>query len=198
MNDDDDGPLLEALTHRLAECPAEFLLEPKSAATPDGIDVAAIVGDHFRATGGWMPEALDLGGFRNPTSATAVNYLRLIAITMWLLRDDYFLSRPQLAKAVWSMLSSALRDLAEVVRGEEVVRDPDRREELTRIVLNALGLRPRGESEQQAADRLNTLDSAERLKVVRQTRNAEARARRIRERMAAEAAKAAAARYSPE
>jgi hypothetical protein len=197
MNDD-DGPLLEALTHRLAECPAEFLVEPRTAATPDGIDVAAIVGDHFRATGGRTPQALELGRFRNPTSAAAVRHLRLISITMWLVHDDYFLSRPQLAEAIWSMLSSELADLAEVVRAEEVVRDPDRREELVRIVLKALGLRPRGESEQQATDRLNTLDSAERLKVVRQTRDAEARARRIRERMAAEAAKAAAARYSPE
>ena len=56
----------------------------------------------------------------------------------------------------------------------------------------------RGETPAQATDRLTMLDSAERLKVMRQTRDAEARARKIREQMAAEAARAAAARYSPE
>ena len=186
-----EGPLMEALTHRLAECPPEFLLEPRSAGTAaDGIDVAAIVADHFRALGSFLPPVRQLGG--------PANHLRIVAVATWLLHHEYFLSRPQLAPAMWAMLSRELGDLASVVKADDVVRDPDRREELVRVVLKYLGLRPRGETEQQAADRLNTLDSAERLKVVRQTREAEARARKLRERMAAEAAKAAAARYSPE
>ena len=193
-----EGPLLETLTHRLAECPPEFLMEPKMAAKADGIDVAAIVADHFRVVGGWTPSPRDLAWLRDVTHGSAANYLRLIAVTTWLMHDDYFLSRPQLAQPMWTTLSQELIDLAGVVKAQDVVRDPDRREELVRVVLKYLGLRPRGETVAQATDRLNTLDSAERLKVVRQTRDAEARARKIREQMAAEAARAAAARYSGE
>jgi hypothetical protein len=130
-----------------------------------------------------------------PASA---NRGRLIAVATWLLHDDWFLARPALAPAVWMLLSQGLDDLAAVASAQDVVRDPDRREELVRVCLKHLGLRPRGETVVQATDRLNTLDSAERLKVVRQTRDAEARARAIREKMAAEAARAAAARYAPE
>jgi hypothetical protein len=79
-----------------------------------------------------------------------------------------------------------------------MVGDPDRREELVRVCLAELGLRPRGETVAQAMDRLNTLDSVERKRVVDQTREAEARARQIREAMARRAAQEAAARYSPE
>ena len=50
----------------------------------------------------------------------------------------------------------------------------------------------------QATDRLTTLDSIERNRVMRKTRSAEARARRIREEMVKKSAQEAAARYSPE
>jgi hypothetical protein len=153
---------------------------------------------HFRGVGGWTPSPRDLAWLDDPTHGSARNYRRLIAVATWLLHDDFFLSRPQLAQLMWKTLSRELIDLAGVVKPEDAVHDPDRREELVRVILKHLGLRPRGETAQQAKDRLNTLDSAERLKVVRQTRDAEARARKIREQMAAEAAKAAAARYSPE
>jgi hypothetical protein len=193
----DDGPLLEALTHRLAECPPEFLLNT-GPSDPRAIDVVAVVADHFRALGSWMPPMHELRPLVQITTADAVNRLRIIAVTTWLLHDEWFLARPQLAAAMWSVLSRDLTYMAGLVKAEDVIRDPDRREELVRVVLMCLKLRPRGETDQQAIDRFNTLDSAERLKVVRETRDAEERARKIRERMAAEAAKAAAARYSPE
>ncbi len=193
----EQGPLLEALTHRLAECPPAFLLKPKRADNAQGIDVPAIVADHFRAIGGWMPPQPELARLTELSAKSAVNHLRLIAITTYLLHDDFFRSLPNLAPAMWTSLLE-IANLADVVRAEDVVHDPDRREELVRVCLKCLGLRPMGETVEQAADRLNTLDSAERLKVMRQTREAEARARKIREQMAAEAARAAAARYSPE
>jgi hypothetical protein len=79
-----------------------------------------------------------------------------------------------------------------------IINDPDRREELVRLCLKGLGLIPQGESAAQAADRLTTLDSVERDRVIRETRQAEARAREIREAMARKRAEEAAARYSPE
>lgn len=194
----DEGPQLEALTHRLAECPPEFLLAPDPVVGGGEIDVTAIVCDHLRAIGGRMPGAAELALLGVHAAPASANRGRLIAVATWLLHDEWFLARPALAPAVWTLLSQGLDDLAAVVSAQDVVRDPDRREEFVRVCLKHLGLRPRGETVVQATDRLNTLDSAERLKVVRQTRDAEARARAIREKMAADAARAAAARYAPE
>ena len=195
----DEGPLLEALTHRLAECPPEFLLEPRTRAGGDGeIDVTAIVCDHFRAMGAATPPRAELERLRVDAGQGSANRGRMIAVATWLLHDEWFRSRPALAPAMWPLLTHGLDDLAAVVSAQSVTSDPDRREEFVRVCLKRLGLRPKGETMVQATDRLNTLDSAERLKVVRQTRDAEARARKIREQMAAEAARAAAARYSGE
>jgi hypothetical protein len=179
--------MLEALTHRLAECPPDFLLPPRD------INVIALVADHFR-----VMQADPSPASLRTLMGRQENDLRLMAVATWLLHEDWFLSRRALVGAMWKLLAHELRDVAEVLRAHDVVHDADRREEFVRICLKHLGLRPKGETVTQATDRLNTLDSAERLKVVRQTRDAEARARKIRERMAAEAARVAAARYSPE
>jgi hypothetical protein len=186
--------LLESLTHRLAECPPEFLLPPRIG-NEGVIDVGALVADHFRALERRAPGAADLAPL---VSSTAPTRLRLIAIATWLLHDAWFLAKPELGAKTWQLFSKGLNDLATVVRPEAVITDPDRREEFVRLCLKHLGLRPRGETLAQAADRLTTLDSVERDGVIRKTRDAEARARAIREKMAEEAAKAAAQRYTPE
>src|SRR5205085_1663854 len=116
----------------------------------------------------------------------------------WMLHDDWFLSRPDLGPAAWNFLRRGLDAVAQIVPADQMLKDADRREELARLCLRHLGLRPAGETPEQTADRLNTLDSVERLRVVGQTRDAEARARKIREQMARDAARAAATRYSPE
>lgn len=191
-----EGPLLEALTHRLSECPPEFLLAPRMGSA-GSIDVGALVADHFRAMERRAPGPADLAPLlvNDPNAAFR---LRLIAIATWLLHDPWFLSRPDLGAKTWQLFSRGLNDLATVLRPEAVVTDPDRREEFVRLCLKHLGLRPSGETLAQAADRLTTLDSVERDGVIRKTRDAEARARAIREKMAEEAARAAAQRYTPE
>ena len=182
-----EGPMLEALTHRLAECPPEFLLPPAE------INVIALVADHFRSM-----QADPSPGSLRTLMGQPENQLGLTAVAIWLLHDDWFRSRRELAGGMWRLFLHELGALAELLHAQDVVRDADRREEFVRICLKHLGFRPKGETVMQATDRLNTLDSIERLKVVRQTRDAEARARKIRQQMAAEAARAAAARYAPE
>ena len=77
----------------------------------------------------------------------------------------------------------------------QLVSDPDRREELARLCLRALGLLPAGETAAQAQDRLTTLSTAERQRVIREAREAERRAQKIREAMVKKAAEEAAAKY---
>jgi hypothetical protein len=193
----EEGPLLEALTHRLSECPGDFLDEPR-AGKKGTVDVAAVVCDHLRAMG-FAPEGrIDLGRVLHAGDRASANRLRLIAVACWLLHDEWFLKRPDLGPRMADLLIEGLDGLAGVVRAEAAIGDPDRREELVRVCLARLGLRPRGESGIQAADRLTALDSAERARVVRATREAEARAREVREAMARRAAEEAAAKVSRE
>lgn len=183
------GPPLDQLLHRLAECPPDFLLGPGQ------IDVTALACDHFRALGVAIPSLQE----RRSLAALSKEARGLAPVVLWLLRDAWFLARPQLGEATWKLLlSDALSRLANLIRPDAIINDPDRREELVRLCLKGLGLMPDGESEAQAADRLTTLDSVERKRVIRQTRQAEARAREIREAMARKRAEEAAARYSRE
>lgn len=199
------GPELDGLTHWLTDCPSEFyqlpidtgsVIQPtKRGASVASIDVAAIVSDHLR------DHELPLAVIRKVCAAMARKSLseqRLIAIVVWLLREHWLMRQKPLADRIASLLTQGLGELARTIDPASAVTDPDRREELTRFCLRELGLRPAGETIEQARDRLNTLDSVERVRIVSQTRDAESRARAIRQAMATKRAQEAAARYSPE
>jgi hypothetical protein len=191
----DKGPLIETLTRRLAECPADFLAEPRvgSAGT---VHVAAVVGDVLSDVGGGPLTAEQARPFQTgPVAAQAAsrerNRLRLVLIACWLLHDPAFKGQGGLAPRALALLTTGLADLAALVSAQQFVADPERREELARWCLMALDLRPAGETLAQAQDRLATLNSIERQRVVKAARQAEARARQVREAMAREAAKEA-------
>jgi len=192
-----EGPLLETLTHRLSECPAEFLADPRASA-PGAIDVRAIVCDHLRWLGVALPASQALAKFAPALDAAGMNHLKLISVATWLLHDSELRSLPNIGERTWTFLTEGLDRLAAIVRAETVVSDPDRREELVRLCLKHLGLSPRGETMTQATDRLTALDSVERDRIVRETRQAEARAREVRQMMARRAAEEAAAKTSRE
>ena len=183
-----EGPQLETLTHRLSECPDDFLLPPLGPKA-GVIHVRALASDHFRALG-VDPVEIDVSGSDRHQS--------LVALAVWLLHDDWFLKRPDLAPATLKLFIESLAKLSLVVTAEQCVRDPDRREEFSRHCLGQLNLRPLGETIEQALDRYNTLDSTERERVMRDMRATEARARQVRERMAKRAAEEAAAKTTRE
>jgi hypothetical protein len=189
---------IDALTRRLAECPQEFLAEPRLAGQEGGVHVAAVVADLLE----------DLGALEPLTDAEAApwehgraqdrNRLRLTLVACWLCRDARLLAARRHAAAVRRWLASRLQGMAELVAADLFVSDPDRREELARSLCAALGVVPEGETAEQASDRLKSLSSVERAKVIRETRAQQERARKLREKMEAEKARAAAARYSSE
>ena len=188
-----EGPLLQTLTRRLAETPADFLAEPRVGATGE-VDVAAVVSDLLHALGGVRLDARTARAFIGSDR----NRANLILVASWLLDDAWFCDAGIFAAAASSLLASGLDRLVGVVAPEQFVSDPDRREELARIVLHALDLRPSGESDAQANDRLTTLDSVERVRIVRDTRIAQERVRKIQEAMKKKAAEEAAASYGRE
>ena len=79
-NMEHEGPTLEYLTHRLSECPGEFLAEPRGKRRGT-IDVTAIVCDLFRKLG-VEPHSLDVRMFADRGGATDVNRLRLISAAL--------------------------------------------------------------------------------------------------------------------
>jgi hypothetical protein len=189
-----DGPPLEALTRHLADCPAEFLTEPRLGRT-GVVEMAAVAADLLQNLG-ISPSASDLAAFTSVGKEDR-GRLRLALLGCWLFHYPWFAGHVS-GQMVLEILSGGLDELAGLAPAETFVQDPDRREELARFCLNALGLRPAGETEAQAQDRLATLNSAERRRVVAAARSAESRAGEIRRKMAEEAARRAESKAMPE
>jgi hypothetical protein len=190
------GPAVEYLSHRLSQCPAEFLMEPRLGIHGD-IVVNAVVNDLVRDLGGKPLSSKELAPFSSD-SATDRNFLRLVLISCWLFHDSWFREREIFAEDVYRWLTGGIRNPAGLVAAELFVGDPDRREELVRLSLRALKLRPEGESRAQAVDRLSAIDSVERRRIIRETREKEEAARKLREAMERKRAREAAAKASRE
>ncbi len=199
---DEQGPVLETLTHRLAECPGEFLMPPRIG-SEGTIHVDAVVADLIRYLGGSADKSLT-APFRaslNPdinANKAVSNWLSTVLVTCWLLHDSWFQTEARFSSLAYGFLSNGLQDIARIVASARFVNDQDRREELARLCLAQLGLRPSGESIAVAEDRLATLSSLGRHKVIQAARAAEARALAIREAMKKAAAEEAAAKYTRE
>lgn len=192
---DAEGPLLESLTRRLAETPPDFLAEP-AVGSAGTVHTAAVVSDLLVDLGGAPLDTARAAAFTGRKAKSA--QLRLVQIAAWLLGDPWFASAGGFAEDAEKLLAEGLGALASLIDPARFVSDPDRREELARVVLRGLGLRPAGETVAAAADRLATLDTVERRRVIAEAKAAEKRARKVREEMARKAAAEAAARYSPE
>jgi hypothetical protein len=191
-----EGPVLESLTRRLAETPEEFLLEPRIG-TSGRACVAATVGDLLHML--QAPVAADrLSRFEGRDARQDRNRLSIVLLLCWLLADDWFHQAKLDANALLGLLEREASELAAHAAVRKFVSDPDRREELARLALARLGFRPAAETVAQAQDRLTTLNSAERARVMQAARAAEQRARQIREALARKAAQESADKYTRE
>ena len=191
-----EGPTLESLTHRLAETPPSFLGEPRLGANGT-VHVDAVAHDLIQLLGGTATPA-DFRAFSADVNRQERNHLSIAMILCWLLSDDWFKGvRPPVAE-VLKLLETEAAVLARQLAAGKYVTDPDRREELARLTLARLGYRPAGETISQAQDRLTSLSSAERTRVMAASREAEVRARKIREALVRKAAEASADKWTRE
>jgi hypothetical protein len=191
-----EGPLLESLTHRLAETPEDFLDEPRIGQT-GRVQTAAVVADLVQLLGG-SAGAAQLQRFSGADARRDRNRLSITLLLCWLLADEWFRQTRPAADEVLQVLDAEAAELGSRVASRKFVTDPDRREELARLALARLGFRPAGETVSQAQDRLTTLNSAERARVVQAARVAEERARKIREALAKKAAEESADKWTRE
>jgi hypothetical protein len=191
-----EGPLLESLTHRLAETPEDFLDEPRIGQT-GRVQTAAVVADLVQLLGG-SAGAAQLQRFSGADARRDRNRLSITLLLCWLLADEWFRQTRPAADEVLQVLDAEAAELGSRVASRKFVTDPDRREELARLALARLGFRPAGETVSQAQDRLTTLNSAERARVVQAARVAEERARKIREALVKKAAEESADKWTRE
>jgi hypothetical protein len=190
------GPILEVLTHRLAETPIEFLAEPAIGGSA-GVAVAALVNDLLYRQGARAPIEV-LRRFDGQSAALDRNRLAVVMITTWLMAHEWFVAAKPAQADVVALLSDALSELAAATPAHKFVSDPDRREELARIVLARLDYRPADESLAQASDRLSSISGSERRRLLAASRAAEERARDIRAALARKAAEESADKWTRE
>lgn len=177
-----EGPSLQSLIRRLQDTPSIFLAEPRIGAKGQLL-VSALVADLLRAVQGHPILAFEGAHFQK-VAAKDRNWLRLVQVTTWLLFDPWFHHQPKFIAPIESLCKTPLLELAKLIAVEQFVEDPDRREELVRLCLKHLNLRPTGESIAQAQDRFTTLDSVEQQRVFQATKAAEEAAKRKREEIA--------------
>lgn len=186
------GPPLETLLRRLADTPPDFLDEPRIGASGQ-VHVAAVVND-LLARGPGRASLQELQRFDGRHADAG--RLRMALLMAWLLADDAFTLVVPARAAVLDLLDGTAKELAALAPAARYLQDPDRREELARVLLARLGMRPDGETEAQAADRLSALSATERQRLLQASRAAEARAREIREALARKAAQESADKWT--
>lgn len=175
---------LPAVLRRIATTPRQLY----TPTTPPLV-TAALVSDLLNRLGGHLPTSVRLGG-DGPSVA---------AIATWMLDDDMFAGQADIGVAAAELFCSGrLEELGRIISPEQFVHDPDRREELARVVLDAIGLRPAGENATVAADRLAALDSVEQTRLLAEAREAQQRAEQVQQAMRRRAAREAAARPTRE
>jgi hypothetical protein len=201
-----EGPPLETIIRRIAETPAEFLLAPRIGTAGD-VHVPAVVNDTLKRLGIAIPVP-ELAIFAGRDPKTDRVRLSITLLACWTIADES-LRAASPAKAASKPATAALADVMVLLRDDaselaahttatKIVQDADRREELARLALARLGLRPAGETLAQAQDRLTTLSSAERARLLKASRQAEERASAIRAALARKAAEESADKWTRE
>src|SRR5690242_8108584 len=127
----EEGPQLETLTRRLAECPVDFVAVPRDRNGKGDVVVAAVVFDLLRELGGAPLAPPQLAPFTlQGGDAQRERVLRAVLIAAWLLYDAWFRSRNRFASAAYEFLTRGLDEVAAIVQPQAFVVDADRREEL--------------------------------------------------------------------
>lgn len=190
------GPPLETLLRRLADTPQEFLDEPRIGAAGQ-VSVPAVVNDLLARIASRAP-VVALQRFQGRDRASDRNRLMVALVMAWLLADDWFESARLPQVELIRVLADTGAELAACAGALNYVEDPERREELARLTLARLGLRPAGETPEQASDRLSAISASERKRLLEASRAAEARARAIREALVRKQAEASADKWTRE
>lgn len=187
---------LDGLLARLAECPSELLAVPR-VREAGSLHAGAVVHDAVLELGG-AERLRERASAFGPQGSVTLAHRRLALVACWLLSDPRLRGAPDAGERALAWIEEGLKPLSQAGKHSAFVEDPDRREEMARSCLLALGLRPSGESQEAAASRLAALDSVERRRLIEATRAQREKARQLREAMARKEAEEAAAKANRE
>ena len=191
-----EGPPLEQILQRIAAAPPDFMAEPRIAERGE-IQVLAVVRDLLTAKGHSVNVAA-LQFLAGRDAKRNRNHQSIVLLISWLLADVRLRVSAEQLSVVLDLLREDAARLAEYTNAGALFGDAERREELARLTLARLGLRPAGESEVLAQDRFTSISSLERARIVRASQQAEQRARAVREALAKQAADQAADKWTRE
>jgi hypothetical protein len=191
-------PALAEFLRWMNETPVSFLEEPECFASGK-IIVRAVIGDLFETYFGKSAKSDFLQTFEaSGDEKKERNRLRWILMTSHLLWHPLLRERRMTESLFRKLLVQDLAALAAVVPFDNLMKEPERQEELVRRVLQSAELLLPGEHKADADDRLSQINSIERHRLVAEAAAKEKRAREVREEMLRKAAAEAAAKVSRE
>jgi hypothetical protein len=186
-----EGPALAALLRHIAERPPAVRADAEGTTDRGVARPRAVVADLYARLGRTAtPALLDAVTARERSPAERNRLAWVLAAAHALdgalapgaLPDGGGLDR---------FFSEELALLASYIHVDRLDADEERREELARRCLRAVGMRPEGETTAEAEDRLRQVDSVERARLLAEAAERERRAREVREAMAKKAAEEA-------
>ncbi|MBL8266252.1 MAG: hypothetical protein JNL55_07720 [Steroidobacter sp.] len=182
--------------HRITATPPDFMAEPRIGNKGD-VHTVAVVRDLLLAKGHEVDVA-ELSALAGRDVKADRNRLSIALLLTWLLADSALTIDRDRLQEVLTLLKDDSTRLAAYTNARQLFEDPERREELARLTLSKLGLRPAGETIAQAQDRFTSISSLERARLLAASQEAEARARAIREQLAKKAAEESANKWTRE
>ena len=184
-----EGPDINVLHHRLTEFPKEWL-KPQLPSY-----FYALVHDALYDLSTSL-RASELTRFKRPYEQC--EWYRATMLIAYFLMDNSFKGFSFELALLLDAFENTAKELAQAGTNKVYINDVDRREEFIRVVLSSINLRPKGETNNQAEDRLQAVSSLERMKVLKAAKVAEQRAHDLRVALAKQKAKEAADKMTRE
>ncbi|RKS94173.1 hypothetical protein BC952_2043 [Flavobacterium limicola] len=188
--------VFELVTH-LRKCP-DIYLEPSSLIENEGLNSIALVCDTYRIVcNDFLKKE-----FKKPSDFNLAyigdNHWRAIHISIWLLSHRNFINSALIEDKLYNFWFEELSEASLYVKFKEWISDDERAEEMVRLLLDCCEIIPDGENQDEAADKLSSLSSTDRQKVLKQSYEAHERIMNIKREMAEKKAREAANTYGRE
>ncbi len=188
---------LYTLMNYLKRCPIEFL-QPSLHTPPGTLHTNALVADLLRKISGnplmpasSLPTQVELSLFNQ-------NQLISIHLGCWFFWQELFFNNPASLSQVNHFLMKELPELSMHVNYQKYIDDDERTEEFVRLALRCCSVLPTGETQQEAADKLDGLNTVKRLAILLETNKKIQRMKAIKKKMEEDQAREAANVYGRE
>jgi hypothetical protein len=181
----------------LRKCPDTYL-QPSDFFMEEGLNSIALICDTYRTVSNdFLKNEFDIPAGFNFKSIED-NHWRAIHISTWLLSHPDGINSPSIEAQLYFFWFEKLVQASEYVKFNEWISDDERAEEMVRLLLYCCEIIPDGETKDEAADKLSSLSSVDRHKVLKESYEAHERIMNIKREMAEKKAREAANTYGRE